>query len=195
MLIDLSHANMQTMAETVAAPKAREGQDFFPLTVDYVEKFYSAGRIPGGFFKREGKPSEKEVLTSRCIDRPIRPLFAEGFRNETQVIAFVLSADQENDPDALSLVGAGAALHISDIPFPNAVAGVRVAYLDEKFIVNPTYDERREAERQRDEQEVVERRGRELEPREVDGRDGGPAHGSDDVTSGLPGRELEPGSW
>ena len=134
------------LVTATSADQPREGIDFFPLTVDYREYTYASGHIPCGYIKREGRPSEKEILTSRLNDRPIRPLFAEGFRNETQVIAFVLSADQENDPDALSLVGTGAALHLSDIPFPNAVAGVRVAYLDEKFIVNPNYDERREAD-------------------------------------------------
>ncbi|MGH9535263.1 MAG: polyribonucleotide nucleotidyltransferase [Terriglobales bacterium] len=134
------------LVTATSADQPREGIDFFPLTVDYREYTYASGHIPGGYIKREGRPTEKETLTSRLNDRPIRPLFAKGFRNETQVIAFVLSADQENDPDALSLVGAGAALHLSDIPFPNAVAGARVAYLDEQFIVNPTYDQRRDAD-------------------------------------------------
>ncbi|MGH9491516.1 MAG: polyribonucleotide nucleotidyltransferase [Terriglobales bacterium] len=134
------------LVTATAADQPREGIDFFPLTVDYREYTYASGHIPGGYIKREGRPTEKEILTSRLNDRPIRPLFAKGFRNETQVIAFVLSADQENDPDALSLTGAGAALHLSDIPFPHAVAGVRVAYLENQFVVNPTYDERRDAE-------------------------------------------------
>ncbi len=133
------------LVSATAAETPREGIDFFPLTVDYREYTYAAGRIPGGYIKREGRPSEKEILTSRLNDRPIRPLFADGFRNETQVIALVLSADQENDPDAISLTGTGAALHISDIPFPQPVAGVRVGYLNGDFIVNPTYAERRES--------------------------------------------------
>src|SRR5881392_4530245 len=113
-----------------AAPSAREGIDFLPLTVDYKEYTYASGRIPGGFFKREGKPAEKEVLTSRCIDRPIRPLFPAGWRYETQVIALVLSADTENDTDVLALTGASAALSISAIPFEKTIAGVRVGLVD-----------------------------------------------------------------
>src|SRR5215467_1023346 len=105
------------LSTAVASPEPREGIDFFPLTVDYREYTYAGGRIPGGFIKREGSPSEKEILTSRQIDRPIRPLFPEAFRNETQVIAFVLSADKENDPDVISINGAGAALALSDVPF------------------------------------------------------------------------------
>ena len=116
----------------------REGGDFFPLTVDYREYTYAAGKIPGGFFKREGKPTEKEVLTSRLIDRSIRPLFPEGYYNETQVIASVLSADQENDPDVLGLVGASAALYLSKSPFNNPIAGVRVGLIDNQFVLNPT---------------------------------------------------------
>jgi polyribonucleotide nucleotidyltransferase len=131
------------LVTATSAEEPREGIDFFPLTVDYREYTYAAGRIPGGYIKREGRPSEKEILTSRLNDRPIRPMFTEGFRNETQVIALVLSADQENDPDVLSLCGSGAALYISEIPFPNAIAGVRVGLIDEAFIVNPTYDEMR----------------------------------------------------
>ncbi len=124
-----------------AEKKAREDLDFFPLTVDYRENFYAAGRIPGGFFKREGKPNEKEVLTSRLIDRPIRPLFAEGYVCETQVIALVLSADGENDSDILSITGASAALYLSEIPFHTPIAGVRVGLIDGKLIVNPTIPE------------------------------------------------------
>lgn len=122
---------------------AREGIDFFPLTVDYREYGYAAGRIPGGYFKREGKPTEKEVLTSRLIDRPIRPLFAEGYRNETQVIAMVMSADTDNEPDVLAITGASTALFISDIPFLNPIAGVRVGLVDGRYVVNPTYAELR----------------------------------------------------
>src|SRR6202048_2101935 len=109
------------LATAVASPDPREGIDFFPLTVDYRESTYAGGRIPGGFIKREGRPSEKEILTSRQIDRPIRPLFPETFRNETQVVAFVSSADQEEDPDVLGINGASCALALSDIPFHGPV--------------------------------------------------------------------------
>jgi polyribonucleotide nucleotidyltransferase len=117
----------------------REGQDFFPLTVEYQEKTYAAGRIPGGFFKREGRPSENEILGSRLIDRPIRPLFPEGFLNEVQIMAMVLSSDGENDPNVLALVGASAALSISDIPFNGPLASCRVARINNEFVLNPTY--------------------------------------------------------
>ena len=123
----------------------REGIDFLPLTVDYREYAYASGRIPGGFFKREGKPAEKEVLTSRVIDRPIRPLFPAGWHFETQIIALVLSADQENDTDVLAITGASAALALSDIPFQKTIAGVRVGLVDGKFIVNPTFQQRKES--------------------------------------------------
>ena len=127
------------------AASAREGIDFLPLTVDYREYTYASGRIPGGFFKREGKPAEKEVLTSRLIDRPIRPLFPGGWRHETQVIALVLSADSEYDSDVLAVTGAGASLALSEIPFERHVAGVRVGLVDGEYIVNPTYEQRRRA--------------------------------------------------
>jgi len=123
----------------------KPGAGFFPLTVDYREYTYAAGKIPGGFIKREGRPSEKEILTSRLIDRPIRPLFPEGFLNETQVIAMVLSADPEQDPNSLAIAGAGAALAISDLPFPYVLGGVRVGMKDGKYIANPTYTEGRES--------------------------------------------------
>jgi polyribonucleotide nucleotidyltransferase len=126
-----------------ASPSAREGIDFLPLTVDYREYTYASGRIPGGFFKREGKPSEKEVLTSRLIDRPIRPLFPAGWRHETQVIALVLSADGENDSDVLAITGASAALGLSTIPFNRTIAGVRVGLVDGQYLINPTFEERR----------------------------------------------------
>ncbi len=127
------------------ADEAKPGAGFFPLTVDYREYTYAAGKIPGGFIKREGRPSEKEILTSRLIDRPIRPLFPEGFLNETQVIAMVLSADPEQDPNSLAIAGAGAALAISDLPFPYVLGGVRVGMKDGKYIANPTYTEGRES--------------------------------------------------
>jgi polyribonucleotide nucleotidyltransferase len=125
------------------AASAREGIDFLPLTVDYREYTYASGRIPGGFFKREGKPAEKEVLTSRVIDRPIRPLFPSGWRFETQIIALVLSADTENDTDVLALTGASAALALSDIPFEKTVAGVRVGLIDDEYVINPTFEQRK----------------------------------------------------
>ncbi len=132
------------LATACANAEPREGVDFFPLTVDYREYTYAGGRLPGGFIKREGRPSEREILTSRQIDRPIRPLFPEGFRNETQVIALVLSADAENDPDVLGINGASAALAVSDIPFQGPVGAVRVGLVGGSFIVNPTYKEMRE---------------------------------------------------
>ena len=126
-----------------AASNPREGIDFLPLTVDYREYTYASGRIPGGFFKPEGKPSEKEVLTSRLIDRPIRPLFAQGWRHETQIIALLISADAENDSDVLAITGASAALALSSIPFTRTIAGVRVGHVDGQFVINPTFEQRR----------------------------------------------------
>ena len=125
------------------AANAREGIDFLPLTVDYREYAYASGRIPGGFFKREGKAAEKEVLTSRVIDRPIRPLFPAGWRYETQIIALVLSADTENDTDVLAITGASAALALSEIPFEKTIAGVRVGLLDGQYLINPTFEQRK----------------------------------------------------
>src|SRR5271154_6674054 len=133
------------LATATSNPDPREGIDFFPLTVDYREYTYAGGRIPGGFIKREGRPSEREILTSRQIDRPIRPLFPDGFKCETQVIAFVLSADTENDPDVLGINGASAALTISDIPFEGPIGAVRVGLVNGAFVINPTYTEMRES--------------------------------------------------
>ncbi len=133
------------LATATSNPEPREGIDFFPLTVDYREYTYAGGRIPGGFIKREGRMSEREVLTSRQIDRPIRPMFAEGFKCETQVIAFVLSADTENDPDVCGINAASAALTISDIPFLGPLGAVRVGLIEGRFIANPTYTEMRES--------------------------------------------------
>jgi polyribonucleotide nucleotidyltransferase len=130
------------LATAVASPDPREGIDFFPLTVDYREYTYAGGRIPGGFIKREGRPSEKEILTARQIDRPIRPMFPDGFRNETQIIALVFSADKQNDPDVIGINAAAAALALSDIPFNATVAAVRVGRVNGEFVINPTYDER-----------------------------------------------------
>src|SRR5215472_9465348 len=126
---------------TACAADPREGLDFFPLTVDYRENFYAAGKIPGGFFKREGKPSEREVLNSRMIDRPIRPLFPEGYKNETQVIALVLSPDTDIDPSMHAIVGASTALYTSVIPFEHPVAAVRVGLIEGRYYLNPTYSE------------------------------------------------------
>ena len=125
--------------------KPREGVDFFPLMVEYQEKTYSAGRIPGGFFKREGRPTEKEILTSRLIDRPLRPLFPEGLLNEVQVVASVLSHDGDNDPDVMALIGASAALLVSDIPFDGPIGAVRIGLVNDQLIINPTYKQREES--------------------------------------------------
>jgi polyribonucleotide nucleotidyltransferase len=128
------------LCTAVAQRSIKPGIDFFPLTVNYQEKTFAAGKIPGGFFKREGRPTEKEVLTSRLIDRPIRPLFAQGFRNETQVVCTVLSHDLENDPDVIALIGASAALTISGIPFMGPIAAARVGYVDGQYVLNPLQD-------------------------------------------------------
>src|SRR5215471_171663 len=127
------------------APSVREGIDFLPLTVDYREYSYASGRIPGGFFKREGKPAEKEVLTSRLIDRPIRPLFPAGWKFESQIIALVLSADTDNDTDVLAVTGASAALAVSDIPLEKTIAAVRVGLIDGQYVINPTFTQRKES--------------------------------------------------
>ncbi len=134
------------LATVVAAKEAKSGQDFFPLTVDYVEKFYAAGRIPGGFFKREGRPTEKETLTSRLIDRPIRPLFPEGFYNEVQVIVTVLSLNPEVDPDIPAMIGASAALAISGVPFDGPIGACRVGYTDGQYQLNPTVEQLKASE-------------------------------------------------
>src|SRR5690349_10504764 len=126
-------------ATTSASP--REGIDFFPLTVDVEERLYAAGKIPGGFIKREGRPTEHSILASRLVDRPIRPLFPKGYRNDVQVVITVLSADMENDSDILGIVGASAALTLSDIPFAGPVGGVRVGHIDGKIVINPTETE------------------------------------------------------
>jgi polyribonucleotide nucleotidyltransferase len=141
----IRYGDTMVLVAAVGADKPREGIDFFPLTVEYREHNYAAGRIPGNYFRREGRPGEKEVLTARMIDRPCRPLFTEGYKNETQVIASVISADDENDPDVIAITGASCALYLSDIPFPNPIAGVRVGLINGRYIINPTYDEVRES--------------------------------------------------
>ena len=134
------------LVTAVASKEPREGIDFFPLLVDYEEKFYAAGKIPGGFFKREGKPSENAVLTSRLIDRPLRPLFPEDYHNDVQIITSVLSYDQTNLPDIISIIGASCALYISDIPFEKPIAAVRMGYLNGEYITNPTVQEIKECQ-------------------------------------------------
>jgi polyribonucleotide nucleotidyltransferase len=141
----IRYGDTMLLVAAVSASTPREGVDFFPLTVEYRESQFAAGRIPGNYFRREGRPNEKEVLTCRLIDRPCRPLFAEGYRNETQVIATVISADTENNPDVIAITGASCALFLSDIPFMNPIAGVRVGLIDGRYIINPTYDEVRES--------------------------------------------------
>jgi len=129
------------LVTAVTSDKKREGIDFIPLTVNYLEMTYAAGKIPGGFFKREGRPTEREILISRFIDRPLRPLFPKGFQNETQIIATVLSADMDNEPSILGMIGASAAIYLSDIPFDQPIAGAKVGRIDGEYILNPTYDE------------------------------------------------------
>ena len=142
----VTYGDTVVLVTACASASAREGIDFFPLVCDYVEKTYAAGKIPGGYLKREGRLSTGETLTSRLMDRPIRPLFPETFKCETQVMATVLSADQENDPAINAMIGAGAALHISDIPFAGPTAGVRVGRIDGKFVANPTFEEQDESD-------------------------------------------------
>jgi polyribonucleotide nucleotidyltransferase len=137
----VSYGDTIVLCTAVGVKSAKPGQDFFPLTVNYQEKAFAAGKIPGGFFKREGRPSEKETLVSRLIDRPIRPLFPEGFRNEVQIVATVLSHDMENDPDIVSLIGCSAALTLSGIPFFGPVGAARVGYIDGQYVLNPTLEQ------------------------------------------------------
>ncbi|NWG23945.1 MAG: polyribonucleotide nucleotidyltransferase, partial [Pseudorhodoplanes sp.] len=136
-----TYGETTVLATAVAAKQPREGVDFLPLTVDYQEKYYAAGRIPGGYFKREGRPTEKETLVSRLIDRPIRPLFADGWRNETQVIVTTLSHDLENDPDILAMVAASAALTLSGVPFMGPIGAARVGFINGEYVLNPQLDE------------------------------------------------------
>jgi polyribonucleotide nucleotidyltransferase len=141
----IRYGDTMLLCAAVGARTTREGIDFFPLTVEYRESNYAAGRIPGNYFRREGRPNEKEVITCRLIDRPCRPLFAEGYKNETQVIASVISADPDNNPDVVAITGSSCALYLSDIPFLDPIAGVRIGLLEGRYVVNPTYDEVRES--------------------------------------------------
>lgn len=142
----IRYGDTMLLVAAVSARTAKEGLDFFPLTVEYRENSFSAGRIPGNYFRREGRPNEKEVLTCRLIDRPVRPLFADGYRFETQIVASVISADTDNDPDVIAITGASCALYLSDIPFNTPIGGVRIGLVDGKYLINPTYDERRESQ-------------------------------------------------
>src|SRR6187549_1129534 len=141
-----SYGDTTVLATVVAAKEPREGVDFLPLTVDYQEKFYAAGRIPGGYFKREGRPTEKETLVSRLIDRPVRPLFAPGWRNETQVIVTTLSHDLENDPDVLAMIASSAALTLSGAPFMGPIGAARVGFVGNEYVLNPLLDEMAESQ-------------------------------------------------
>src|SRR6266481_307296 len=141
-----TYGESKVLATLVAAKERREGVDFLPLTVDYQEKTYAAGRIPGGYFKREGRPTERETLTSRLIDRPVRPLFAEGYRCDTQVIATVLSHDLENDPDIVAMVASSAALTLSGAPFMGPVGAARVGFINNEYVLNPQLDELSESQ-------------------------------------------------
>ena len=141
-----TYGETTVLATVVSQQEPKPGQDFFPLTVNYQEKYFAAGKIPGGFFKREGRPTEKETLTSRLIDRPIRPLFAEGFKNETQVVVTVLSHDLENDPDIVAMVAASAALTLSGVPFMGPIGGARVGYINGSYVLNPPLDQLKEFE-------------------------------------------------
>ncbi|MBR6026177.1 MAG: polyribonucleotide nucleotidyltransferase, partial [Neisseriaceae bacterium] len=136
--VKVSMGDTVVLVTVVAAKDIKAGQDFFPLTVDYLEKTYAAGKIPGGFFKREGKPSEKEILTSRLIDRPIRPLFPEGFYHDVQIVAMVVSLDPEIDSDIPAMIGASAALVLSGVPFAGPIGAARVGYIDGQYVLNPT---------------------------------------------------------
>jgi polyribonucleotide nucleotidyltransferase len=140
-----TYGETTVLATVVSLWEAKPGQDFFPLTVNYQERYYAAGRIPGGFFKREGRPTEKETLTSRLIDRPIRPLFAEGYKNDTQVVVTVLSHDLENDPDIVGMVAASAALTLSGVPFMGPIGAARVGYMNGDYVLNPTLDQVKES--------------------------------------------------
>src|SRR6202047_270648 len=163
-----SYGETTVLATVVSAKEPKAGIDFLPLTVNYQEKFYAAGRIPGGYFKREGRPTEKETLVSRLIDRPIRPLFAEGWRCETQVIVTTLSHDLENDPDILAMIAASAALTLSGAPFMGPIGAARVGFINDEYVLNPQLDEMTESQLDlvvagtQDDVLMVESEGREL---------------------------------
>ncbi|HPC12285.1 MAG TPA: polyribonucleotide nucleotidyltransferase, partial [candidate division Zixibacteria bacterium] len=144
--VTVRYGDSMVVSTACAQSEPKVDQDFFPLTVEYRERSYAAGKIPGGFFKREGRPSEKETLASRLIDRPIRPLFPKEFRGETQCITLVISHDQANDTDILALTGTGAALAVSDIPFEKTIAGVRVGRINGEFVINPTISQLEESD-------------------------------------------------
>src|ERR1700686_5208918 len=142
----VSCGDTMVLVSAVSATAIKEGQDYFPLTVDYREKAAAAGKFPGGYFKREGRPTEKETLTSRMIDRPLRPLFPSGYFYDTQVISLLLSANRQNDPDILAINGASAALNVSDIPFAGPIGAVRVGRVNGEFVANPTHAEREQSD-------------------------------------------------
>ena len=142
----IQYGDTVVLVAVTASKKPRDGIDFFPLSVDYEEKLYSVGKFPGGFIKREGRPSEKAILTSRLIDRPLRPLFPKGYRNDVQVIATVLSVDQDYSPEIIAMIGSSISLSISDIPFDGPTASVLVGLIDGKYIINPNIEEREASE-------------------------------------------------
>ena len=144
--VTVQYGETVILVTAVASAKPKEDLDFFPLTVDYREKAAAVGKFPGGYFKREGRPTEKEILTARMTDRPVRPLFPEGFYNDTQIISILLSADGENDPDILVINGASAALTVSDIPWAGPVGAVRVGRVNGQFVVNPTHPQRKDSD-------------------------------------------------
>ena len=143
--VTVSYGDTVVLVTACMAKEPREGVDFLPLTIDYEERLYAAGKIPGSFFRREGRPTQHATLASRLTDRPLRPLFPKGFRHETQIIITVLSADQENSPEVLGLIGASTALCISEIPFEGPIGAVRVGYIKGEFLVNPTFSQLQES--------------------------------------------------
>src|SRR6059036_4033885 len=142
----VSYGDTMVLVSAVSATMIKKGQDYFPLTVDYREKAAAVGKFPGGYFKRKGRPTEKETLTSRMIDRPLRPLFPQGYFYDTQIISILLSADGESDPDILALNGASAALCVSDIPFAGPIGAVRIGRIKGEFVANPTHTEREQSD-------------------------------------------------
>ena len=143
--VTIRYGDTMLLVTAVMNNKPRESTDFFPLTIDFEERMYAAGKIPGGFFRREGRPSSEGTLTMRLTDRPLRPLFPKGMRNDVQVVITTLSVDQENDSDFMAIIGASAALSISDIPFGGPIAGTRIGQIGGEFIINPTYEQRDES--------------------------------------------------